>query len=153
MTSARWNSGWFALFQFPTVPVPPLFLLSKTAHAPRATCISASICDPRSLCSCPPRAAQPHPSQRPSGVATPPVSRKPPDALPTFLTAYHTLNKSQSYPLPVIAPPRARADPGRAGLRWGEPAGARSRVPMRQFSFKLPRWRSKLLASTSPPLV
>ncbi len=63
---------------------PPLSLLISQLHESRAPAFQHRFCDLRSVCPCPPRVAQPHPAQRPSGVALPHVSRKPPDALLTF---------------------------------------------------------------------
>ena len=97
------------------------------------------------MCSCPPRAAPPHPTQHPSGVARPHVSRKPPDALLTltFLIAVRTL-PPPSYP--VRSPVRARADPGCSGWGGGR-SGRRPILGRRAPIFYLPRWRSKLRAA------
>jgi hypothetical protein len=105
--------------EFPTGPFRRFLSLISWLHDSRAPALSASIWRSRSLCSCPPRVASPHPSQRPSGVARPHVSRQPPDSLLTFLIADHTL-------LPFPHPVRtlsARADPGCSWWGWaGGPA-------------------------------
>ena len=83
------------------------------------TCFQQRFCDIRSLCPCPPRVAQPHPSQRPSGVARPRVPRKPHDARLTFLIADRTLPPS---PLPVPPLRRRAGRRVRGGGRAGGPA-------------------------------
>jgi hypothetical protein len=106
--------------KFPTVPVQPLSLAYKPSHASLATCFSAiDLQSSIPLCSCPPRVAEPHPSQHPPGVAHPHVSRKPPDAPLTFLIADRT---PPTLPQPVCIL-SARADLGRSG--WSGWAGQR----------------------------